>query len=365
MNREQLPEDSRYVPVVLEDAPAPAAVAPISTSNSGPACVLVSTQQDLVEHCAAIAVGAAVRISQCEPDGLGAMDSKIPVLWGADAAVGLEPGMRCDVLVGTQEQSALLWKIASRLPQTRVAILPSASRWLAEYLGLWAMRAGHGHTLALGALAGGIGTSTLAFLLAHAGTLSGLRSVVMDLDPHSQHFWQRICPDPPAGVGWEELHLSGGALASHQLVETLPQVAGTSVLTWNAGGANRAVDEALSARFLAAARQGFDLIVVDTGRQQLEQAQVLGHLIDRRVALCEASASPPAGQYIVCGSYRRCIRGSSTERCLGSFGHHSRIEKAVARGNLAQCLKSRVLRQQLADLRLLPAQQAPDAGRAA
>ena len=365
MNREQHPEDSRYVPMALDESPAPAAAAPMRSSSSGPACVLVSTQQDLVEQCAAIAVGAAVRISQCEPSSLGVMDSKIPVLWGADAAAGLEPGMRCDVLVGTQEQSALLWKIASRLPQVRVAILPSASRWLAEYLGLWAMRAGHGHTLALGAYAGGIGTSTLAFLVAHAGTLSGLRSVVVDMDPHSQHFWQRICQDPPAGVGWEELHLSGGALASHQLVETLPQVAGTSVLTWNASGPSRRVDDALSARFLAAARQGFDLIVVDTGRQQLEQAQVLGHLIDRRVALCEATASPPAEQYIVCGGFRRGARGSISERCLGGFGHHSRIEKAVARGNLAQCLKSRVLRQQLADLRLLPAHQISEQGRAA
>lgn len=320
---------------------------------AGPACVVVSADERLVAQCAEIAVAAAVRITRCDARELGGIDARSPVLWGADAAaLAAASELRCDVLVGGEEQAEQLWAMASQLPLARVAILPGARRWLGEYLGLRGMRAGHGHTLALQATVGGIGASTLAFLTAHAGTLSGLRSLLVDLDPHSSRLWQRICAQRPGGIGWEQLRGSGGALAAHQLLDTLPQVGGTSVLSWERGAFADGIDQQLMARLLAAARQGFDFLVLDTGRAGHPQAQTIGHFIDRWVTLCDAPGAA-AGEHVVCGQYGR-PRGQEEGRCLGGFSRSPRIEKAVSRGQLIDAFKSRALRQQLADLRLLP-----------
>lgn len=318
--------------------------------------MLVSDDEDLVAQCALISLGAAVRISRCSSDSPLIHDAAGPVLWGADAVESALAGpARCDVLVGADAQAQTLWDAASQLPQTRVALLPGASQWLGEYLGLWCMRSGHGQTVALGSRAGGLGTSTLAVLLAHAGTLSGLHSLVVDLDPHSCGMWPRICARPPTGIGWDELAGSGGALASHQLVETLPKVRGTAVLSWSGIAPRGPVDGALAARLLTAARQGFDLLVLDTGRTPHPAAEAIGHFTDRQITVCDAASIPPHGEYVV-----RADRGlpqgeQANSSLLGRLPHAASIERAVARGDLLDALRSRGLRQRLADLRLLPA----------
>lgn len=320
-----------------------------------PVCTIVSNDAQLIERCAVIAVGAAVRIEQCtDPQQLPATGTG-PVLWGSDAAtLAAGAGHRVDVLVGTETDAAVLWSLASQNPKARVALLPTAAKWLGEYLGLWAMRAGHGHTLALGATAGGVGTTTLALLAAHAGTLSGLRSAVIDLDPHSTGLWPLACDRPPSGIGWEELQDSGGTLAAHQLAETLPQLHGTAVLTWAQPAAHAAVEDQLVIRLLAAARQGFDLLVLDTGRTWHPQRAVLDQFIDRMVLSCSAASLPDRGEAVLCG--QRKLPGPPAEGTdiIGAFPPMPRIAKAAARGELFESFKSRALRQALANLRLLP-----------
>ncbi|GAA1404636.1 hypothetical protein AUR04nite_08430 [Glutamicibacter uratoxydans] len=361
--------DSRYVPRGLDDAlsprPAPAASPPVraSADPQGPSCLLVSADSQLAARCAGIALGAAVRLAQCGPQEAIEADPGTPVLWGADAAAAaVDSARRADVLIGTEEQAAALWSAASALPLARVAILPGAQGWLGEYLGLQGMRAGHGHTLAVGSAAGGIGASTLCFLLAHAGTLCGLRSVLIDLDPHSSGLWQRICAAPPAGAGWEALRGSGGSLAAHQLRAALPQVCGTSVVTWEQSSAGGQLEQQLIARLLSAARQGFDFLVLDTGRAGHPQAQAIDHFVDRGITLCQQPGTA-AGDYVLCGQERR-PRTAGEPGCLGSFSYSTRISRAAARGQLVDCFKSRSLRQQLADLQLIP-QPAQDARSAA
>lgn len=318
--------------------------------------MLVSDDEELVAQCALISLGAAVRISRCASDSPLIRDAEGPVLWGVDAiGPALEGSARCDVLVGVEAQAQTLWEAASQLPQARVAVLPGASQWLGEYLGLWCMRSGHGHTVALGSRAGGRGTSTLAVLLAHAGTLSGLHSLVVDLDPHSCGLWPRICSQPPSGIGWEELAASGGALASHQLVEALPSVRGTAVLTWSGTPPPGPVDGPLTARLLTAARQGFDLLVLDTGRTPHHEAETIGHFTDRQIMVCDAASIPPHGDYVLRAEHARAPAWAENRSLLGSVAHATSIERAVARGDLLDALRSRRLRQQLADLRLLPA----------
>jgi len=320
-----------------------------------PVCTIVSDDPRIVESCAAIAVGAAVRIIQCKDPQALRQTAAGPVLWGSDlAGLAGTTGHRLDVLVGLESEASQLWSLASRFPKARVALLPSAGQWLGEYLGLWAMRAGHGQTLALGATAGGLGTSTLALLLAHAGTLSGLRSVVVDLDPHSRSLWQRATTGPPTGIGWEELQQSGGRLAAHQIAETLPQLRNTSVLTWSQAGEHEGVEEQLMIRLLAAIRQGFDLVVLDTGRFPHPQQAVINQFINRQVYTANSSSLPRHGEVVLCGEQRPHLDASTSAEILGSFPLSSRIIKADSRGELLDSLKSRNLRQSLANLCLLP-----------
>lgn len=352
-------KNNRFVMTNLDDLvsvmPTEQAPAAEQATTQEPVCTIVSADPRIVESCAAIAVGAAVRIIQCtEPETLR-LTASGPVLWGSDlAGLANNDGHRVDVLVGLESEGSQLWSQASRFPKARVALLPSAGQWLGEYLGLWAMRAGHGHTLAFTATAGGLGTSTLALLVAHAGTLTGLRSVVIDMDPHSQTLWPRASTKPPTGVGWEELQHSGGRLAAHQLAETLPQLRNTSVLTWSGTSEHEAVEEQLIIRLLAAARQGFDLVVLDTGRYPHPLQSVINQFIDRQVFTAQASCLPQRGEVVLCGEQRaRCEPAISTE-ILGSFPISSRIIKADQRGELLDSFKSRRVRQSLANLCLIP-----------
>ncbi|WP_404286477.1 hypothetical protein [Glutamicibacter arilaitensis] len=338
------------------NAPAPAAINSERLWGDGElVCTLVSHDERLIESCALIALGAAVRIQQCaELKDLPASGNG-PVLWGADMAsdaLGF-PGL-CDVVLGFEEDDQQLWSVASRIPRARVAILPRAHQWLGEYLGLWGMRASQAHCLSFASLAGGLGTSTLAALIAHAGTLCGLKSLLIDLDPHSTGLWPRLMHEPPTGVGWEELCRSGGALAPHQLVETLPTVQDTAILTWSPNVAPTAVDEQLVVRLLAAARQGFDLLVVDAGRSVHPQHTVIEQFVDRKILTCEDTSKPPADAHILCGPRNPRTSNVATGQYLGYFVSLPRISRAVQRGVLFDALRSRKVRHVLADLRLLP-----------
>jgi len=355
----QAQHNNRFVMTQLDDLRTVLPADHVPGSGPGaadePVCTIVSSDPQIVELCAAVAVGAAVRIVQCtDPQALSRAATG-PVLWGSDmAGLAGDAGRRVDVLAGLETAASELWSLASRFPKARVALLPSAGQWLGEYLGLWAMRAGHGHTLSLGATAGGLGTSTLALLLAHAGTLSGLRSIVVDLDPHSQGLWPRATARPPTGIGWEELQHSGGRLAAHQLAETLPQLRTTSVLTWSQATEHEAVEEQLMIRLLAAARQGFDFVVLDAGRYPHPQQGVINQFINRQVYTAHGSSLPAQGEVVLCGKQQLRYEPASSAEILGTFPTSSRIIKAESRGELFDSFKSRGLRQSLANLRLLP-----------
>ena len=358
----QAPSDSRFVATeqALQDQRR-ALVKPARESAVELVCTLVSNDKRLIESCALIALGAAVRINQCAELKDLPTAGHGPVLWGADMAGEASdfPGL-CDVILGFEEDDQQLWSVASRIPRARVAILPSAHHWLGEYLGLWGMRSGQAHCLSLASLAGGVGTSTLAALIAHAGTLSGQKSLLIDLDPHSTGLWPRLTLDPPTGIGWEELRSSGGALAPHQLVDTLPYLQGTGVLTWSPNASCAGVDEQLVVRLLAAARQGFDLLVVDTGRALHPQHAVIEQFIDHEVLTCDDGSKPPNSSHIVCGvgNPRNSIPASSAY--LGHFLSLPKITRVLQRGALFDILRSRKVRQNIADLRLLPKKEASE-----
>ncbi len=139
----QVPSDSRFVATeqTLQDQKL-VLVKPEREQAEELVCTLVSNDVRLIESCALIALGAAVRIHQCaELKDLPAAGHG-PVLWGADMADdALDfPGL-CDVILGFEEDDQQLWSVASRIPRARGASLPSAHHWLGEYLVLCGMRA--------------------------------------------------------------------------------------------------------------------------------------------------------------------------------------------------------------------------------
>ena len=113
------------------------------------------------------------------------------VLLGSDLA-GMGTGRRMPpdrhgrrraetILVGF-EQDTDLWRQAARLEAARVAVLPAASGWLAEYLG---RRREHSSGFVLGVVggSGGAGASTLSCWLAQEAAEHRLETLLVDGDP--------------------------------------------------------------------------------------------------------------------------------------------------------------------------------------
>lgn len=325
-------------------------------------CTLVTEDRWLIEQVAGIALGAAVRINHCSSvDQLDQVQVNGPVLWGVDALtqVGGTRNDPCDVLLGNAVDSEQLWLMASTKPRTRVAVLPHASGWLGEYLGQWALRSGRGHTLVLSGLAGGIGTSTLSSLLAHAGTLSGLNALLVDLDPFSSSLWPMLHWQTASGIGWEQLQTSGGILAAHQFREALARTQETAVLTWQQEPCRFEVDESLMVRVLAAARQAFDLVVIDTGRYIHPLNHVLTQFTDQQIITCHPEQIPRATelghQFIACATWQRVSQlAQINNQLLGCFPPNERIARSAERSELLEALRSKALRRRIADYDLLP-----------
>lgn len=325
-------------------------------------CTLVTEDRDLIDLVAGIALGAAVRINHCaSPERFEERLPEGPVLWGADALCHLNGARRwrCDVLLGTETDSEQLWLTASTRPQARVAVLPLAAGWLGEYLGQWALHSGHGHTIVFSGLAGGIGTSALSALLAHAGTLSGLRSVVVDLDPYSGSLWPMLNWQPANGIGWEHLRGSGGTLAAHQFREVLARVQDTAVLTWQQEPSSYDIDESLAVRVLAAARQAFDLVVIDTGRYLHPLSGVIAQFANQQVLTCQPEQGARLAElghpFIACTTSQKVeVPGELRQQLLGCFPPTSRIARSIERAELFDSLRSGRLRQRIADYDLLP-----------
>lgn len=244
--------------------PHPPAATPDSGGNT---CLLVTRDDGLADHVALIAAasGAVLAVGRHLPDRWP--PGCTLALLGPDATLdGPLPGRHIPVvLVGFAGDRDGLWRLAARDPGVRVAILPEASAWLGEYLGERELHAGHGRTTVFSGGTGGTGTTTLALLTGLECGRRGAHSLVVDADPHSRGAWSLLGRPAAAGMGWEDLVRSRGPIAPGHLAGILPQVAGTSVLTW-ARGFPAPVPGSTLHEVLAAARRSFDVIVVDAGR---------------------------------------------------------------------------------------------------
>jgi secretion/DNA translocation related CpaE-like protein len=223
----------------------------------------------LLEECARVAAVAGVRLkaSSSFADAGREWDSGGLLLLGAD--VGDVPPRRGSdtVLVGRGSARELMWRRAGDLGVEHVAELPDAAAWLVDFLGRRRRDPAEGLVLGVLGGCGGAGTTTTASLLAAAAADRGRSTVLVDGDRLGFGLELGLAEEPLMGLKWPDLASASGSIDPTELDSSLPRVGGVPVLSWPAStGASALIGSTAIARVLDAARQAFDLVVIDVGR---------------------------------------------------------------------------------------------------
>jgi secretion/DNA translocation related CpaE-like protein len=234
-----------------------------------PEVVLVGATERLQDDVARIAAaaGMALRVADGPPQP-GAAAERATLLLAGGAAAGV-PGAGGDVIVvGFAAESARLWELAAAVGAQRVAVLPDAAAWLAEYLGRHRHPDRTGTVAAVLGGSGGLGCSTLACWLAGQAAADGMPTLLVDADVLGGGLDCLLGAQAVPGLRWQDLAGVKGSISPAQLRSALPVVGGFSLLSWGpdlpaAGGQVPAevIREAVSA-----AAAGFALVIIDAGR---------------------------------------------------------------------------------------------------
>ena len=259
--------------------------------------VLATRSQHLQDEVARVAAAAGLELDVL-PDVQAALGRNPEVLLlGVDLAADWRSGSwrhsrpgtdgAETIVVGT-EQDAGLWEAAARLDAVRVAVLPAASGWLAEYLSRRRAPAA-GYVLGVMGGSGGAGASSLSCWLAHEAAEQGITTLLVDGDPYGGGLDASLASGDIPGVRWPDLADVRGSLNPVQLVSALPQVSGFALLSGASGLASAGsgadepgvlpapedeaeadgepAEESVSA-VMDAARAAFTLTVVDCARNR-------------------------------------------------------------------------------------------------
>ncbi|WP_426987950.1 septum site-determining protein Ssd [Pseudarthrobacter sp. Y6] len=213
------------------------------------------------------AAGGQLRVVADVADAAKYWDAAAAVLVGSDVRE-LPPRRRAPaVLVGLNGEGDSLWHLATALGAERVAVLPDASAWLAEYLSRSRSPEAGGLVLGITGGCGGAGATTAAIWIAQAAAGLGVRVLLVDGDPWGGGLELALAAEETPGLRWPDLSDASGSIDPQQLVDSLPVAGGFSFLSWP-GSRDRqaAVDAATTGGVLDAARRGYELVVVDIGR---------------------------------------------------------------------------------------------------
>ncbi|MFJ3958334.1 septum site-determining protein Ssd [Arthrobacter sp. NPDC090010] len=231
--------------------------------------LLVTAREPLKDAAltAAAAAGVELVVVPTPEEALPRWDRAQAVIVGAD--VRHLPARRrgVDALLGTDEDE-VLWARAAQWGVERVAVLPAALAWLAEFFGGMGSAHDGGQIAGVWGPVGGAGTSTLASWLALHAAESGRGTLLVNTSPWDSGLVHMLSDRSLDGLGWDDLHPASGAISSERLAEALPRVAGFSVLSWSAEG-GRQPEGLPELRVLDAARKAFDLVVLDIGSGSL------------------------------------------------------------------------------------------------
>lgn len=192
------------------------------------------------------------------------------------------------VLVGLSTDGEGLWHLAAAIGAERVAVLPEATAWLAEYLSRSRSPESGGLVLGIIGGCGGAGATSTAVWMAQAASRHGARVLLVDGDPWGGGLELALAAEETPGLRWPDLAQASGSIDPRQLAESLPLTGGFSFLSWPGSRDRHAgVDAATVAGVLDAARRGYELVLVDIGRGR-EPLRAFGWECDRIVVVAPA-----------------------------------------------------------------------------
>ncbi|HKU29336.1 MAG TPA: septum site-determining protein Ssd [Arthrobacter sp.] len=214
----------------------------------------------------AAAVGTGLRTVPDSSEALPAWDSARMVLLGSDV-LEVPPRRRApSVLLGLNGEGDSLWQLAASTGAERVAVLPDASAWLAEFLNASQTPDPGGLVLGVVGGCGGAGASTAAVWLAQEAAVHGIRTLLVDGDARGGGLELCLAAEDVPGLRWPDLAGASGSIGSARLSDSLPVAGGFSFLSWpgSRDGPLDADPDAVTA-MLDSARRGFELVIVDIG----------------------------------------------------------------------------------------------------
>jgi secretion/DNA translocation related CpaE-like protein len=215
------------------------------------------------------AAGGRLRTVQDVAEAAPFWDAAAAVLVGSDIRE-LPPRRRAPaVLLGLKGDGDGLWHLAAAVGAERVAVLPDAAAWLAEYLSRSRAPEAGGLVLGFTGGCGGAGATTAAIWIAQAAAGTGIRVILIDGDRWGGGLELALAAEDARGLRWPDLAGVSGSIDPAQLDDALPVAGGFSFLSWP-GTRDRAagVDGTTVAAVLDAARRGCELVVLDIGRDR-------------------------------------------------------------------------------------------------
>ncbi|MFD5024595.1 septum site-determining protein Ssd [Streptomyces sp. NPDC058373] len=222
---------------------------------------------DLLRLCAA--AGARPLVLPTLPERHGEWEAAPLVLIGDDAAarVGAVPRRQGVLLVGRDQDDPAVWQWAVRVGAEHVLRLPDAEAWLVDRIADVVEGAGRSaRTVGVVGGRGGAGASTLACALAVTSAAGGSRTVLVDADPLGGGLDVLLGGEQAEGLRWPAFAQSRGRVARRALEESLPEVYGLRLLSWDRSDTAAVPPQAVRA-VLGAARRGGGTVVVDLPRR--------------------------------------------------------------------------------------------------
>jgi secretion/DNA translocation related CpaE-like protein len=213
------------------------------------------------------AAGGQLRVVADATEAVPFWDTAGVVLVGSDVRE-LPPRRRAPaVVVGLSGEGDSLWHLAAALGAERVAVLPDAASWLAEYLSRSRSPEAGGLVLGVTGGCGGAGATTAAAWIAQAAAEWGARVLLIDGDPWGGGLELALAAEESPGLRWPDLSGASGSIDPEQLSDALPVAGGFSFLSWPGSRERQpGVDSGTVGGVLDAARRGYELVLVDIGR---------------------------------------------------------------------------------------------------
>lgn len=203
-----------------------------------------------------------------------------------------------------------LWRTAAEHPGLRPVPLPAGESWLARHLSEAVLDRSPGRVVAVAGALGGVGVSTIAYLLAAELVVRGASAVLVDADPSPGAGIASMVEGLRSGkrrdeeltgserIGWEALGALDGEISAAQLGAALPVTEGIHVIS---GVPGADVRRRMLPPVVHAARRAFDWVILDVARDYEACLTVLEHLDHLLlVTSCSTSGARAARQVSRC-----------------------------------------------------------------